>query len=95
MSIESTADWKGLRQAAHVARLTLDALAQQVQPGVTTGELDDTAVRLFAAHGARSAPAFTYGFPRTVLIRVNDEISWHPRGSSHPHGRHRQARCDR
>jgi methionyl aminopeptidase len=74
MSIESHADWKGLKAAAHVARLTLDTLAKQVQPGVTTGELDETAARLFAAHSARSAPAFTYGFPRTVLISVNDEI---------------------
>jgi methionyl aminopeptidase len=74
MSIESHADWKGLKAAAHVARLTLDTLANQVQPGVTTGELDETAARLFAAHHARSAPAFTYGFPRTVLISVNDEI---------------------
>lgn len=74
MSIESQADWKGLKQAADVARLTLDTLAQQVRPGVTTGELDETAAQLFAAHGARSAPAFTYGFPRTVLISVNDEI---------------------
>jgi methionyl aminopeptidase len=74
MSIESHADWKGLKAAAHVARLTLDALAKQIQPGVTTGELDETAARLFAAHHARSAPAFTYGFPRTVLISVNDEI---------------------
>jgi methionyl aminopeptidase len=41
---------------------------------VTTGELDETAARLFAACSARSAPAFTYGFPRTVLISVNDEI---------------------
>ena len=39
MSIESHADWKGLKAAAHVARLTLDALAKQIQPGVTTGEL--------------------------------------------------------
>jgi methionyl aminopeptidase len=74
MSIESHADWQGLRQAADVARLTLDTLAKQVRPGVTTGELDQTAAQLFAAHGARSAPAFTYGFPRTVLISVNDEI---------------------
>ena len=74
MSIESHADWKGLKQAADVARLTLEALTKQVQPGVTTGELDETAARVFAAHGARSAPAFTYGFPRTVLISVNDEI---------------------
>jgi methionyl aminopeptidase len=74
MSIESTADWKGLRQVARVARLTLDALAEQVRPGVTTGELDATAARVFAVHRARSAPALVYGFPGTVLISVNDEI---------------------
>ncbi len=74
MSIESHADWEGLKQAADVARLTLDALTKQVRPGVTTGALDEAAAELFAAHGARSAPAFTYGFPRTVLISVNDEI---------------------
>ena len=74
MSIESHADWEGLRAAARVARLTLDTLAEQVRPGVTTGELDETAAHLFATHSARSAPAFTYGFPRTVLISVNDEI---------------------
>ena len=74
MSIESHADWEGLRAAARVARLTLDTLTKQVRPGVTTGELDETAAHVFAAHGARSAPAFTYGFPRTILISVNDEI---------------------
>jgi methionyl aminopeptidase len=74
MSIESIADWKGLRQVAKVARVTLDVLAKQVQPGVTTRQLDVTAARLFAAHGARSAPALVYGFPGTVLISVNDEI---------------------
>jgi hypothetical protein len=36
MSIESTADWEGLKRAARVARITLDALAAQVRPGVTT-----------------------------------------------------------
>jgi methionyl aminopeptidase len=74
MSIDSTADWEGLRQVANVARATLEALAAQVRPGVTTGELDVTAAQLFAAHGARSAPALVYGFPGTVLISVNDEI---------------------
>jgi methionyl aminopeptidase len=74
MSIESSADWKGLRAAANVARLTLDALSAQVRPGMTTGDLDATAAQLFAVHGARSAPALVYGFPGTVLISVNDEI---------------------
>jgi methionyl aminopeptidase len=74
MSIESDADWKGLRRAAEVARLTLDLLARNVRPGITTGELDRLAADLFARHGARSAPAVEYGFPRTVLISVNDEV---------------------
>jgi methionyl aminopeptidase len=74
MSIESSADWEGLRQVARVARLTLDALEAQVRPGVTTGELDATAAQVFAVHRARSAPALVYGFPGTVLISVNDEI---------------------
>jgi methionyl aminopeptidase len=74
MSIESTADWDGLRQVAKVARLTLDAVAAQIRPGVTTGELDAAAARVFAAHRARSAPALVYGFPGTILISVNDEI---------------------
>jgi methionyl aminopeptidase len=74
MSIESEADWEGLRRVADVARLTLDALAAQVVPGVTTGELDATAAQLFAIHGARSAPALVYGFPGTVLISINEEI---------------------
>jgi methionyl aminopeptidase len=74
MSIESADDWKGLRRAGRIARLTLDALEANVRPGITTAELDAVAARVFAAHGARSAPAMEYGFPGTVLISVNDEV---------------------
>ena len=74
MSIESADDWKGLRRAGRVAHLTLEALEAQVRPGVTTAELDAVAARVFAAHDARSAPAVLYGFPKTVLISVNDEV---------------------
>lgn len=74
MSIESDDDWKGLRRAGRIAHLTLDALEARVRPGVTTAELDAIAARVFAAHGAQSAPALIYGFPGTVLISVNDEV---------------------
>ena len=74
MSIESPADWKGLRTVARVVRLILDRLEQDLHPGVTTGELDRIAASLLDAHGARSAPALEYGFPGAVLISVNDEI---------------------
>jgi methionyl aminopeptidase len=74
MSIETPADWDGLLRAASIARWTLDLLVSLVKPGVTTGELDAAAAELFARHGARSAPALIYGFPKTVLISINDEI---------------------
>jgi methionyl aminopeptidase len=74
MSIGSTADWKGLREAGRIVRDTLDALAEMARPGVSTGELDRAAARIFARNGARSAPALVYGFPGTVLVSINDEI---------------------
>ena len=74
MSIESPADWRGLREAGRIVRLTLDALEGSVRAGVSTAELDCVAAGVFEAHGARSAPALVYGFPGTVLISVNDEV---------------------
>lgn len=74
MSIQSDADLRGLEAAGRVVRMTLDALVAAVTPGVTTAELDAVAAGIFAAHGARSAPALVYGFPGTVLISVNDEV---------------------
>lgn len=74
MSIQSHADWEGLRRVSRVVRLTLDALEAGVRPGVTTAKLDAIARRVSRRHGARSAPADVYGFPGTVLISVNDEV---------------------
>ena len=74
MSIESPADLDGMRAAAQVTRETLDAVAAQVRPGITTAELDAVAAAIFERHGARSAPAMVYGFPGHVLISINDEI---------------------
>lgn len=74
MSIESDSDWTGLQHVGHIAHLTLDALEQQVRPGITTADLDSVAASVFAQHDARSAPALVYGFPGTVLISINDEV---------------------
>ena len=74
MSITSEQDWRGVRDAGRIVRLAIEALEAHARPGVTTGELDLVALTVFEQHGARSAPAVTYGFPKTVLISVNDEI---------------------
>lgn len=63
-----------MRGAADAARETLRALEAAVRSGITTGALDRVAAGVFAAHGARSAPATVYGFPGTVLISINDEV---------------------
>jgi methionyl aminopeptidase len=68
MSIESAADWRGLRRAAEVARQTFDRLSRHVRAGVTTGDLDLLAATLFARDGARSAPALECGVPRSAPI---------------------------
>jgi methionyl aminopeptidase len=74
VSIQSEKDWQGLREAARITRLALDALESRVRPGVTTRELDDVAARVLADTGARSAPAVVYGVPGHALISVNDEV---------------------
>jgi methionyl aminopeptidase len=55
MSIESTADWDGLRAVSRVASRTLDLLERHVQPGVTTGELDALAAQFLRAQGAQES----------------------------------------
>lgn len=74
MSIDSSADWDGLRAVASVVSQTLGLLTRAVEPGVTTRDLDQLAARFLKSCGARSAPAMTYGFPGTVLISINEEI---------------------
>ena len=43
MSIESTGDLEGLREAGRVTREILDALVAHVDASVTTGDLDAVA----------------------------------------------------
>ncbi len=54
MSIESTADWKGLREVRRVTRLVLDAVETHVRAGVTTGELDRVAAALLRVAVSRA-----------------------------------------
>lgn len=74
MSIETPQDLEGVTAASALVRDVLAQLIARVEPGVTTGALDAEAARLVKTAGARSAPKVVYGFPRTVLISVNDEI---------------------
>jgi methionyl aminopeptidase len=72
VSIETEEELEGLRRAGRVVAGVLRELRRRVQPGVRTDELDRVAGRVFARHGARSAPKLVYDAPSEVFISVND-----------------------
>lgn len=74
MSIETRADFAGMRKVARVVKRVLDALEEALVPGISTAELDGIAADVIEGHGARSAPQLFYGFPGVTCISVNEEI---------------------
>jgi methionyl aminopeptidase len=73
MSIETPEELAGLRASGRVVAEALRAMRRAVRPGVSTGDLDAIAARIFRRAGARSAPQLTYGFPGATCISVNNE----------------------
>src|SRR3954469_7273162 len=79
MSVDTPEELAALRRAGRAVSATLREVSRRVRPGVTTAELDAHAARVFARHGARSAPALVYGFPGTICIGVDNEaVPGHP-----------------
>jgi methionyl aminopeptidase len=74
MSITSLDEMAGMQVAGAVVHRMLEAMKQEIRPGVTTAELDDVGARVMRHHGARSAaPALVYKFPGVSCISVNEE----------------------
>lgn len=66
-----------MREAGRINAIALAAVRQAIQPGVTTGELDDIAAEVIRKHSAK--PAFlgvpgAYPYPATTTISINDEM---------------------
>ncbi|MBX5459496.1 MAG: type I methionyl aminopeptidase [Steroidobacteraceae bacterium] len=75
MTIESDQDLQGLRSAGRVVALALATMRSSARAGMTTAELDAIGENILRAHGARSAPRVTYGFPGTTCISINEEVA--------------------
>ena len=73
MSISDPEELEHLRAAGLIVRRVLDAMKNEVRPGVTTRELDDIGADVMEAEGARSAPALVYKFPGANCISLNEE----------------------
>ncbi len=65
---------EAIHTAARLVARTLDALAREIRPGVTTAELDRLAEAFIRSHGGRPAFKGYRGFPATICPSVNDEV---------------------
>jgi methionyl aminopeptidase len=63
-----------MREAGLVVARTLRAVADAVQPGITTAELDALAARQIRAAGAEPSFLGYHGYPATICTSVNEQI---------------------
>jgi len=72
--IKSRSEIATMRRAGSVVASILKTLSKEIRPGMTTGQLDDIAVRELTRYGA--APSFKgyRGFPATLCVSINEEI---------------------
>ncbi len=63
-----------MHQANAIVLQTLRLLADALEPGITTAELDRIAASKLAKEGAKPAFKGYRGFPATLCVSVNDEV---------------------
>lgn len=72
--IHGAAEFEGMRKAGRLAAEVLDMVAEHVQPGVTTGQLNDICHDMIIARGAIPAPLGYRGFPKSICTSVNHVV---------------------
>lgn len=63
-----------MRKAGQLAARVLDAIAERVEPGVTTQDLDSFAHNMIVENGAIPAPLNYRGFPKSICTSVNHVV---------------------
>ena len=71
--------WKGndiehIRASNRMCAEILKNIVSQVEPGITTGELDRIAEQMILERGARPAFKGYQGYPATLCISINDQV---------------------
>jgi len=72
--IHEREDFAGMHKAGELAARILDALAEHVHPGQTTGEIDRVIEQMVVAAGAKSATIGYKGYRHASCISVNHVV---------------------
>lgn len=75
MTVENNQDLMGLMEIGRIVALAMQRIAQHLEPGITTGQLDTIGAAFLKKHGAQSAPILAYKFPGHTCISINDEAA--------------------
>lgn len=63
-----------MRATCRLAAQTLKMIEPHIQPGVTTGDLNDLCHDFILAHGAIPSPLNYRGFPKSICTSVNHQV---------------------
>ncbi|TPW31662.1 type I methionyl aminopeptidase [Martelella alba] len=75
MIVETEAELEALREIGQICALAVKTMAEALEPGITTRELDLIGRKVLEDHDARSAPEVCYAFPGATCISVNEEVA--------------------
>ena len=75
MTIETQQDIVALKIIGKIVADTLKLMMKEAKPGMTTLELDEIGRAYLEKFNAKSAPKYTYNFPGTTCISINEDIA--------------------
>ena len=74
ITIKSAREIARMREAGRIVAEVLDLLRPRVQPGITTGELDELAYDAITERGGKPSFLGYDGFPRSICTSIDEEI---------------------
>ena len=75
MVVTNDTELQKLKDIGRICAFTLQKMADAMEPGMTTAELDAIGRKLLEDAGAQSAPETCYAFPGATCISVNEEVA--------------------
>ncbi len=72
--IKSKQELDRMREAGKVCGLILRGLADIIQPGISTLEIDRFVEKTVREHGMRAAEKGYCGYPASICVSINDEV---------------------
>ena len=75
MIVSSDSDLEKLKDIGRICARTVKIMAEALEAGITTKELDDIGRKFLEQEGAQSAPEVCYEFPGATCISVNEEVA--------------------